>query len=135
MMKRRLFKFCIAYSKSRINADRGFTLLEVMISLAIVGSALVTIIYMLNYHLGIAERHRIITVAVSLAKEKLYEAEKNQTEDSGKFPEPYAGYSYSTRLKGSSFPGMSEITVRVENGKEGVTLSELVRSQTGLTGR
>jgi len=43
-----------------------------MISLAIVGGLLVTLIYALNYHLGIAERHRSVTISTALASEKMY---------------------------------------------------------------
>ncbi len=107
----------------------GFTLLEVMISLAIVGSLLVTLIYALNYHLGIAERHLRTTVSTNLAKEKMYAMEKKPVSEKGKFPEPYAGFSYETSLRDSSFPGMSEISVVVSDGKENIALSELVRKK------
>ena len=49
----------------------GFTLLEIMIAVAIIGGLLVSLIYSLNYHLGIAERHEFATVASLLAKDKL----------------------------------------------------------------
>lgn len=106
---------------------RGFTLLEVMISLAIVGGLLVTLIYALNYHLGIAERHRTVTISAGLAKEKIYAMEKTPLAGKGRFPEPYAAFSYETNIRDSSFPGMSEISVVVTDGKEQVTLSELIR--------
>ncbi|HYA31506.1 MAG TPA: type II secretion system protein, partial [Thermodesulfovibrionales bacterium] len=64
-------------------AGKGFTLLEAMISLAIVGSLLVTLIYSLNYHLGIAERHRTVTVSTALAKEKIYAMEQAPATDKG----------------------------------------------------
>lgn len=105
----------------------GFTLLEVMISLAIVGGLLVTLIYTLNYHLGIAGRHRSVTVATSLAAEKMYEMERTPAAGKGQFPEPYEGFSYETAVKASSFPGMSEISVVVSDGKEKISLAELIR--------
>jgi general secretion pathway protein I len=108
---------------------RGFTLLEVMISLAIVGGLLVTLIYTLNYHLGIAERHRNTTISTSLAKGKMYAMEKKPLLEKGQFPEPYSGFSYVTGMKDSSFPRMSEISVIVSDGKESITLSELIRKQ------
>ena len=107
----------------------GFTLLEVMLSLAIVGSLLVTLIYTLNYHLGIADRHGVITVAMGLAKEKLAEMERSPSSQEGAFPEPYAAYSYEATVKDSSFPGMSELSVTVRNGKEEILLSELIRKK------
>ncbi len=99
-----------------------------MISLAIVGGLLVTLIYTLNYHLGIADRHRIITVLTGLAKEKMYEIEKTPRAGKGQFPEPNDSFSYETTVKDSaSYPGMSELSVTVSDGKERVALSELVR--------
>lgn len=105
----------------------GFTLLEVMISLAIVGGLLVTLIYTLNYHLGIAERQGLITTTTALAKEKLYEIEQKPSTDKGNFAEPFAAFSYETSTKDSQFPGLTEISVTVRNGKEDITLSELIR--------
>ena len=105
----------------------GFTLLEVMLSLAIIGALLVTLLYTLNYHLGIAERHGVVTVSMGLAKEKLYEMEKGPSSTKGNFPEPYRNYTYETSVKDSSFPGMTEISVTVKNGKEEITLSELMK--------
>jgi general secretion pathway protein I len=105
----------------------GFTLLEVMISLAIIAGLLVTLTYTLNYHLGIAGRQRGVTVCTYLAKAKLYEIELNPAAGKGVFPKPYSDYSYETTVKDSSFPGMSEISVVVRGGKEDMTLSELIR--------
>ncbi len=123
------FLLHVTHHASRVTAKRGFTLLEVMISLAIVGGLLVTLIYTLNYHLGIAERHRIITTSASLAKEKMYAMERKPVTDKGQFPEPYSSFSYETAVRDSSFPGMSEISVTVSDGKESVRLSELIRKQ------
>ncbi len=106
---------------------RGFTFIEVMISLAIVGGLLLTLIYTLNHHLGIAERHGVITISTLLAKEKLYEMENGLGASRGSFPEPYSNFSYETDVRDSSFPGMSEISVIVRNGREAIRVSELVR--------
>ena len=107
----------------------GFTLLEVMISLAIVGGLLITLIYTLNYHLGIADRQRVITIATNLAKSKIYEIEKQASVSKGYFQEPYAVFSYETFVKDSSFPGMTEIAVTVSNEKETITLFELIKKK------
>jgi len=120
-----LFTFHYSLFTSR---RAGFTLLEVMISLAIVGGLLVTLIYTLNYHLGIADRQKVISIATSLAKEKLYEMEKNPSEGSGNFQEPYSAFLYETTVRESSFPGMTEIGVAVKNGKEEIRLGKLIRS-------
>lgn len=116
----------------KVNSERGFTLLEVMISIAVVGGLLVTLIYTLNYHLGIAEMHGTVTISTGLAKEKMYAMEKNPVAGKGHFQEPYAGFFYETNIKDSFIPGMSEIQVVVWYGKETVKLSELIRKKKSL---
>jgi prepilin-type N-terminal cleavage/methylation domain-containing protein len=108
---------------------RGFTLIEVMISLAIVGGLLITLIYTLSYNLGITDRQFTVTNITNLAKEKIEELEVNPQEIKGRFPEPYDMLNYETKVKDSPFKGMSEITVVVGDGKEMLTLSELIRKQ------
>jgi general secretion pathway protein I len=106
----------------------GFTLLEIMISLAIIGGLLVTLIYTLNYHLGLAGRQEFYTVASLLAREKIVEMERKPVKSNGGFPEPNSAYQYTNEIKASRFQGMSEISVIVSNGKEYVKLEELIQS-------
>ncbi len=106
----------------------GFTLLEVMIALAIIGGLLVTLIYTLNYNLGIIDKHEIITVASLLAREKIMETEKPLAGEKGSFPEPYADYIYETSVKESTFPDTSEFSIVVSRGREEVRFSKLVRN-------
>ncbi len=105
----------------------GFTLLEIMLALAVVGGLLITLLYSLNYHLGIAERHGTVTIATMLAKSKLLEAEKNPAITKGDFPGPYTQYHFTTDMKDSPYPGIAEFSVTVANGKESVTFSELIQ--------
>jgi general secretion pathway protein I len=106
----------------------GFTLLEIMVALAIIGGLLVTLIYTLNYHLTLAGRQEFHTVASLLAREQIVEMEQKPVKAQGKFPEPYSSYQYSSEVKESRFQGMSEISVIVSDGKETVRLRELIRS-------
>ena len=112
-------------------AEGGFTLLEIMISLAIIGGLLVTVIYTLNYHLSLAERQEFQTIATMLSKNKMAEAEKDPVASKGEFPEPYSGYRYATAISEAPYPGVSVLTVAVSRGKEDdVKLSEMI--ETGL---
>lgn len=113
-------------NKLGINKNLGFTLLEVMISLALTGGILVTLIYTLNYHLGVADRQRTITDCTILAKQKLYEMETNPSNTKGDFEAPYVNYTYETAVLNSSFPSMLEIKVTVKKDKEVVVLSKLI---------
>lgn len=108
------------------SAVKGFTLLEIMISLAVIGGLLVTLLYTLNYHLGIAERQEFITIATMLSKNRIAEVEKAPIISEGDFPEPYSGYRYVTVIRESPYPGISEITVTVSRGNESLKLSELI---------
>jgi len=118
---------------SRLTED-GFTLLEVMLALAIVGGLLITLLYSLNYHLTIAERHEKVTMATMLAKSKLIEIERGPTSAKGDFPDPYADYHYTTEAKDSVYPGIIELSVTVVNGKENVKFGELIEKPK-LTGK
>ena len=105
----------------------AFTLLEVMISLAVAGS-LITLIYTLNYHLDIAGRHESATVSLMLGKEKLVELRDNPAQAEGEFPAPYSGYRYKTAVEESPYPDIKELSVTVIKDKDRVVLKELVRS-------
>jgi general secretion pathway protein I len=106
--------------------ESGFTLLEIMISLAITGGLLVTVIYTLNYHLSLVEKQEFQTIATMLSKNRIIETEKDPVASQGEFPEPYSGYRYTTTISESPFNGISEITVTVHKGNESVKLSELI---------
>lgn len=105
--------------------ETGFTLLEIMVALAIIGGLLVTVLYSLNYHLGIAEKHEFVTVATMLAKNKMSEMDQIPAATNGEFPDPYSGYHYETGIKASPYQGISEIWVTVSKNSDNVKLSEL----------
>ena len=109
-----------------LNTARGFTLLEVIISLAIVGGLLVTLIYTLNYQLGIVERHEAVTVGTLLAKNELMEMESSPASRKGTFEEPFSAYTYETNVRQSPYLGVSEIIVVVRSGSEEVKLNEFI---------
>ncbi|MBI5187591.1 MAG: hypothetical protein HZA07_00740 [Nitrospirae bacterium] len=98
-----------------------------MIALSIAGGLLVTLIYTLNYNLGIAERHETITVASILARDKISEMDKRPVDSKGEFSEPYSDYQYETTVKESVYPGISEISVVIRKGKEEIKLTELIQ--------
>jgi general secretion pathway protein I len=111
---------CFSFGKT------GFTLLEIMLSLAIIGGLLVTVLYTLNYHLGIAGKQEFVTVATLLSKSKLHEAEQNPVNAEGRFPEPYSDYSYTTVISGSPYPGLLEVKVTVFRWNSDVSMSQLL---------
>lgn len=110
----------------RVRDGHGFTLLEIMVALAIIGAVLVTLIQTLNYHLGLVEKQESVTVATLLAKTTMAEMKKLREEKKGFFEKPYGDYAYETYLEDSPYPGVAEIVVVVRSGKETVTLNEFV---------
>ncbi len=54
---------------------KGFTLLEVMVALAIMAGVLLTVITSFSHHLSVVSRDRDETVAILLARAKLEELE------------------------------------------------------------
>ncbi len=52
---------------------KGFTLLEVMVALAIMSGVVLTVISSVNFHLSLVARDREETIALLLARSKLEE--------------------------------------------------------------
>ena len=66
---------------------RGFTLLEIMIALAIVGIALTAIIHTVNYHATVLYENALTTRMYQHAKEKMSDLEKLPRSSSGGLPD------------------------------------------------
>lgn len=62
------------YSASNGGGESGFTLLEVMASLAILGIGILAVVNLFSGGLGLAGRSRDHTAMTMLAREKMYEA-------------------------------------------------------------
>ncbi len=118
----------------------GFTLLEVLIALVIIGGALLTVIHSLSYHLSQIERHEIITKAVlygerALRDDTLWNTGKT---DSGKgdnieyLPDSSRGegsreFNLSMKTVETGLPGLILREVTVRKDQEEITLRRLVR--------
>lgn len=83
-------------SQSRVACARGFTLLEVLIAIAILALALPILLGLRNWDLDLHAKANDITAATLLAQEKLIEAELSPVfplgETSGVFQNPPLGY-------------------------------------------
>lgn len=105
-------------------SESGFTLLEIMIALAIVGLALVTILYTVNYHADVAYENALLTEMGFLAKEKITEMELNPVESSGKVQG--TDFEYSNRVNSIPETNIIELKTTISgNGRE-ITLSEFI---------
>lgn len=106
----------------------GFTLLEVMVSVALIGILLVTLLTSLGYHLTIAEKQARVSTATLLAKQKMYEVEKRPVTGKGVFNDPFGDFRYETEVRESTIPGISMISVHVRSDDDVVTMTALIES-------
>ena len=91
----------------------GFTLLEVMIALAVMSIVLVSVYRMHSQSLTMNAAARFYTLAPMLAQKKLVELETNSSggfsDDSGDFGEQYPGYSWRASLSDVSSEVLGEV--------------------------
>ena len=115
-------------------SSSGFTLLEVMVAVAVIGGLLITLIYTVNTQLKATSIHETLSVATILARSKLDEVRAKPTEQlskpEGAFEEPNAQYTYKIDVKPTEYDGVSELSVRVTREGESVELKKMVRSST-----
>jgi general secretion pathway protein I len=107
---------------------KGFTLLEVMVALAIMAGVVLTVISSVNYHLSLTTRNNEETVALLLARAKLEELElldKQQMAEGkeGTFQPEWPDYSWKAEITPSPVPVFKTLTVTVTWGTQRRTLS------------
>lgn len=112
--------------------DRGFTLLEVMVALAILSGVLVTVLVSMNYHLGVAASNRDLVLATALGKSKAEEIKLLGRPSSGEgdFGAAYKDFSWKLREEGTEVKGVTrlELEVIVKRGN-GVTLVSYIQEK------
>lgn len=106
-------------------AKRGFSLLEVMIALAIAGIALVSLLSLGTRSIGVHERLQRITQATLLAQQKMAETEasvqisrQDLNADEGIFDDPFSMYNWRLEYSETPLPSVRMITVTVVWGDE-----------------
>jgi len=114
-------------SKKRVEAlspanERGCTLLEVMIALAILAGVIVTVLVSYNYHLSIAARNRDMVVATLLGMERIEEFSLTgpPAKKAGDFGEHFPRFAWHfTTTKDTRFEKLDrqDITVAWEEGR------------------
>ena len=93
---------------------RGFTLLEVMIALAIAAGVLLTVISSLNHHLSIVGQDAEETGAVLLGRAKLDDpAFATQTEEKGSFAPDHPALKWTREVSKTELPGLNRIRLTV----------------------
>lgn len=104
------------YLKNLLGFSRtlsGFTLLEVMIALAVMSIVLVSVYRMHSQSLTMNTAARFYTLAPLLAQSKMAELEALSSDgfpnDSGDFGEQYPGYSWQTSITDVSSEVLGEV--------------------------
>jgi general secretion pathway protein I len=110
--------------KQRTQCADGFTLLEVMIALAIVAIALVTLLGLSNRTVLVHERIQKLTRATLLAQQLMSEQEVQvvgvgavDEEQEGVFEEPFADFSWRIYYEATMIPQVRQIHVQVSWGQ------------------
>ena len=103
----------------------GFTLLEVMIALAIAGIALIALLSLSNRSISVNERLQKITQATLLAQDKMGETEAafesgtlSEDEVEGVFDPPFEAFRWRIAYEPTPIPTIRMVTVRVLWGDE-----------------
>lgn len=111
-------------SSNRIG-QTGFSLLEVMIALAIAGIALVSLLSLANRSLAVHDRLQNVTQATLLAQHMMALTEvdaqaglEDFTTEQGTFDEPFERYRWRLEYAETPLPSVWMITVTVSWGAE-----------------
>ena len=101
--------------ESRIeNRACGFTLLEVMVAMAIMAIVLVSVYRMHSQTLSMNTANRFYTQAPMLAQSKLAQLESSSAElisgDSGDFGEKFPGYSWNVAVEDVDVEALGEVS-------------------------
>ena len=107
----------------RAVSTKGFTLLEVLVSLAILSATLIMAFQVTSGAIAAAERSEAWTTASLLGEEKLREATDTFAEvqeTKGTFPDPYEQYTWKISVKQAIHSDVREVYVSVSWNADGV---------------
>lgn len=101
------------------DAASGFTLLEVMVALAIMAGVILTLLGSVNYHLGIIANERDSTTLTLLARTRITELEQVPAKGEGTFAPAHPELSWKSELLPTDLPGLQKLVVKVRRGSDG----------------
>lgn len=107
--------------KGNLEHSQGFTLLEVMIAMAILAISLVAVFRSQSQSVSMAGEARFLTTASLLAQGKMAELESLKPQElsdgSGGFGEDFPDYLWRVEVKDTAFQYLKKIDVIVTNSK------------------
>jgi general secretion pathway protein I len=125
-------------SANKYSGQQAFTLLEIMVALAIVGIAVVALLSLGNRSIGVHDHLQHLTQATLLAQQKMAESELKAQRDgvaqlsdsSGIFVEPFTDYHWRIAINSTPLPAVQMVTVTVlwgdEERNEGVDVTSFL---------
>lgn len=95
---------------------RGFTLLEVMVSLAIMAGVILTVLGAVNYHVSIIANERDSTTLTLLARARMSEMEllAIPEKSEGTFAPSHPDLKWRAELLPAKLPGLQKLVLRVQ---------------------
>ena len=110
------------------NKPRGFTLLEVMIAVAVLTISLAAVLGLQSKSLTLAAESRFHTTAALLAQGKMAEMAVagmgNLVSDSGDFGDVFSGYAWRVSVQNADLPGLEKMKGRLKRIDLEVTCGE-----------
>jgi general secretion pathway protein I len=98
---------------------RGFTLLEVMISLAIMAAVILTVLGAVNYHIGVIANERDNTTLTLLARNILDEKKLMPAKGEGTFAPAHPELSWKVDLLPTDYPFLQKWVAKVRRVSDG----------------
>jgi general secretion pathway protein I len=95
---------------------RGFTLLEVMVALAIMAGVVLTVLASVNYHVGLLSVERDNTTLTLLARARLVELEQQTglpQKSEGTFTPLHPDVNWRAELFATQYPSLQKLVVSV----------------------
>lgn len=107
---------------------KGFTLLEVMLALAIMAGVILTVVSSFNYHLSLVERDREETVSLLLARAKLEDIELQSKKElksiqEGTFAPEHPEISWKAEITPTGVDIFKKLTLTTRWGNDKRTIS------------
>ncbi|RMG04752.1 MAG: type II secretion system protein [Nitrospirae bacterium] len=116
---------------SALYKESGFTLLEVLVAVLIVGGALVVVLYSISLHLSQVQRIENITEAVLIAEDLISGKEVLNTADLGEEKvvkdDRYGRYKFRVAEAETELVGVKIREVTVWKDDEQITLRRLIK--------
>lgn len=106
---------------------KGFTLLEVMIALAIIGATLAVSLYTVNYHAEVANDNALKTQMMFLGKERLGLLDLEREESTGVIEG--TDFTYESTIESAGFKEIVKLQTVIKGYNKEFTLRKLTIKQ------